>query len=1169
MKVAAKCSAGHRWETIDHESATVFGSKLRCAECGALADEDSCETISDAAPNPSPNPAINADTAPTELASAPAPAKPLSIPGYEILAEVGRGGMGVVYKARQLNLQRLVALKMILAGEFADPELIKRFQSEALAVARLQHPNIVQIFESGTYGSQPYFSMEYVDGCSLARWIGISPPSPQAAATLLETLARAIHYAHQNGIIHRDLKPANILLSGAWRVARGENRMDSSLATQPKITDFGLAKLVDGGPDARSMTTNALGTPEYMAPEQIAGARPSPATDIYSLGVILYEMLVGRCPFQGDTKWLTLELVRGQEPISPVRLKASTPRDLETICLKCLSKEPAQRYATAQALADDLQRFLNGEPIQARPISDLEKLGRWCKRKPLVAGLLAALIAVSVAGFAGVAWGYWEAESARRDEQQKRQEADEARRQATEQRRQAEKNLYFSRIALAERFLVANNIAGARRLLRQCLPDAAAPDWRDWEWYYLDRQCHQELFTLEGHTSHIFHLAYSPNGTLLASAGGGNPYYRNEGQKTEPGEVILWNSATGARLFTLTGHAHLVTSLAFSPDGARLISGSHDRTIKVWECATGKLLFSATGHKEAVLRVGYSPTGKYLATVGADRVLKLWDAATGKELHSYVGDDLVFDRAETQLAITAEHGTNVYDLKTGEGKLTLPQARGAVAFSPNGRLLATGAPVVKLWDLAGPTEPIATSTLTVDGAELGADGILLGAVNREQLLQFSPDGKLLVAVDKEQLFILDGETGQVRHHLVGHNGGISAAVFMPDGQALVTSGADQTVRVWDMATGREKFAFRGHTHSVNIVAIRPDGRQLASGGIDTAVRLWDPSCDPRGLTFTVDRGAGEHLKSFTFSADGRSLLLNMKKALQTYDATSGSQLSSQPIDIIDKWLCPRGDVAFSANGRFLAAPAFNDYRIAKVWEAATCQEVGSFPSHGKVVRGLAVSADGQWLAAGEGSSYDKELDGSITIWDVAGRREVNRLTGLHQVITALTFNPDGHRLAGAGERDGSVRVWDVLTGNQLFELTGCKQVFSIAFSPDGKKLAATDWEGDKVCVWDAATGAELYTIPEVLTPTCVTFSPNGRRLATAGYYGQVHLWDAATGQESFTLHSFAQARQGDYAFMARAVFSPDGRRLASNNWDGTINVWDVAEKEPAPSSKSP
>jgi serine/threonine protein kinase len=347
----------------------------------------------------------------SSFAAGPAPVavdpEPPAVPGFKILGELGRGGMGVVYEARQVALQRTVALKMLLNGAHADPKELARFRAEAAVIACLQHPNIVQIYDVGEAAGRPYFALEFVAGGSLAQRLHGTPQPVRPAAQMVETLARAAHAAHASGVVHLDLKPANILLAlgdhgpGAGpRKTRNDNfpaPEPSLLNAVPKITDFGVARCAEGdwespGPRGPTVTGEILGTPSYMAPEQATTPRQpvGPAADVYALGAVLYEMLTGRPPFAGQTPLDTVLQVLFTEPVSVTRLQPAVPRDLETICLKCLQKEPRRRYATALELAEDLRRFLRDEPIRARPVRPAERLWRWARRHPLSAGLLAA-----------------------------------------------------------------------------------------------------------------------------------------------------------------------------------------------------------------------------------------------------------------------------------------------------------------------------------------------------------------------------------------------------------------------------------------------------------------------------------------------------------------------------------------------------------------------------------------------------------------------------------------------------------------------------------------------------------------------------------------------------------------------------------------------------------
>jgi serine/threonine protein kinase len=392
---------------------------------GPEAEEGVVRRLKRVPPSAAAHPPEQADrpTADWPPAAAPTPlavvSDPPAVPGFEVLAELGRGGMGVVYQARQVALGRTVALKMVLNGAHAGSKERARFRAEAAAIARLQHPNIVQIYDVGEAAGRPYFALEFVAGGSLAQRLHGTPQPARPAAQLVETLARAVHVAHVNGVVHRDLKPANILLAGVRCQVSGISEEDtgrppgansSSLTPDtwhltPKITDFGVAKCVAGDGEAPGLrgataTGELLGTPQYMAPEQAAFPRQpvGPAADVYALGAILYELLTGRPPFTGETPLDTVLQVLHNEPVSVTSLRPKVPRDLETICLKCLRKEPHQRYGSALELAEDIQRFLRDEPIRARPVGAAEKLWRWGRRHPVASGLLAAaLLAPAVA----------------------------------------------------------------------------------------------------------------------------------------------------------------------------------------------------------------------------------------------------------------------------------------------------------------------------------------------------------------------------------------------------------------------------------------------------------------------------------------------------------------------------------------------------------------------------------------------------------------------------------------------------------------------------------------------------------------------------------------------------------------------------------------------------
>jgi hypothetical protein len=497
----------------------------------------------------------------------PVPTRWPAVPGYQILGELGRGGMGVVYKAKQPGLKRLVALKMILAGRHANVEDLARFRSEAELIARLHHTHMVQIHEVGQQDSLPFFSLEFCPGGSLAAQLDGTPWPAKKAAALVEVLAQAIHAAHGRGVIHRDLKPANVLFAE-----------DGT----PKIADFGLAKQLDS--DAiRTQSGAIIGTPSYMAPEQAGGKTRliGPPTDVYALGAILYELLTGRPPFRAEAALDTVLQVISDEPVPPRSIQPKIDRDLETICLKCLRKEPHKRYASAAKLAADLRRFLAGEPITARSVGRTERLLKWARRNPVLAGMLASLALTLLVGTAVATFFAVRAERNADRADKKAQEADEQRRRAIVERDRAEALAYSARIGLAQNELQQGDAATALEYLDSC-------QWnqRGWEHDYLYTQFaskadkHQASRSFPGNKNSIWSVAYCPDGKHIISAGGG-PLLN------APGELKVWDARTGTELRSLKIDKGVVNSVAYSPDGKHFASGSDDHRVKVWDAEAG------------------------------------------------------------------------------------------------------------------------------------------------------------------------------------------------------------------------------------------------------------------------------------------------------------------------------------------------------------------------------------------------------------------------------------------------------------------------------------------------------------------------------------------------------------------------------------------------------
>ena len=758
MSVLLTCGRCRQWEQeIDAPPDVPF----ICPVCGGPVPDD--------LPIPTSETATLAPEGP--VGARPAGRDWPTVAGYEILGELGRGGMGVVYKARQIGLNRLVALKMILSGDHAGEAERKRFMVEAEAAARLRHPNIVQIFEVGEAAGLPFFSLEFVDGGSLAGRLGGTPWRPRRSAGLIETLARAVHAAHRAGIVHRDLKPANVLLT-----AEG----------QPKITDFGLAKKLDAA-DGPTQTGAVVGTPSYMAPEQ-AGDRAGvigPATDVYALGAILYESLTGRPPFRAATPLDTVLQVINDEPVPPRQLQSKIPRDIETICLKCLRKEPRKRYESAEALAEDLVRFLDGKPITARRVGRPERAWRWCRRNPGVAGLTAAVF-LSLA--AGAAVASWFAVQARDEAQQVRDEAAKVRR-----------HLYDAQMSRVELAWEQNEREAVPPLLEAQRPERTdGVDLRGPEWYFWLRRKPTPALTF----SSLFWTPgfFDTDGRFVAAAGW------NQG--------AAWDLATGdmACSFTLPrllgsdfavavspGGRFLVVGGAFVPaDAKAILAGKPDEEMHVYDAATGAELHVLKGHTGAISSLAFSPDGRRLASVSADGTARLWDPAAGKQV-----------------------GEFSWPIDPG----AKPTAGGVVAFEPGGgRLVWNRQGRVVGWDLATNKEAFSYTS--------GVSGLV-----------YSPDGKRLASTYGSGIKLWEADTGREARIMTGIGGDASCVAWGRDGKRLATGHKDGAVKVWDAERGGELFTIQGHVQPVQYVAFDAADRRLISASTD-GVKVWEINSDP-------------------------------------------------------------------------------------------------------------------------------------------------------------------------------------------------------------------------------------------------------------------------------------------------------------------------------------
>jgi eukaryotic-like serine/threonine-protein kinase len=989
-----------------------------------------------------PTPDLPTRTAgPHPDAARPGPAAPPpQLAGYEVLGELGRGGMGVVYKARQVGLKRLVALKMILTGEHAGVQERARFRAEAEAVARLGHPNVVQVYEVGEHQGHPYLALEFVEGGGLDRKLAGSPQPAQEAAALVATLARAVAHAHAQGIVHRDLKPANVLLTA-----------DGT----PKITDFGLAKRLDDGA-LKTQSGAVLGTPSYMAPEQAAGRtrEVGPAADVWALGAVLYECLTGRPPFRGGTALDTLQLVVGAEPVPPRQFNPAVPRDLETVCLKCLRKDPRQRYASADDLAADLGRFLAGRPVLARPVGPLERAWRWAGRHPAVAGLLAALFGSLTAGTVVATLFALDAR--------------EKAKQTLAEKVKVQRFLYPFRMGECRRVWEDGRPDLLRRFLDEQRPDRTdGVELRGFEWYYWRNCLRSEPFVLRRVRGTLSCLAASPDGRRVAASSGPHSVLVWDLADRQPGEPVP--------SLSLGGHADQVKSIVFSPDGAALATVSVARSIRVWDAATGKELASLNGHALPVGVAAFSPDGRRLATASgrsdqhpADAAgeVKVWEWADGREVASFRGQ---------------------------------PGGTFALAWSSDGRwVLSLGRDAVAGWDVDR-GQPLA-----------GWAGL-----PRYGEACFSPDGRLLAVAPlfDQKVLVFEAASGRQTAILKGDALSARGLSWGAEGRTLARPDTTSFV-VWEVADGALPLCHRDPRRPpVEEVVLLPDSHVLAATA-DGAVRVWDrgllgpgSSCSPREPFEPARQTAdGGLLVTAVLTPDGSLLATQFNGAVLLLDA-GGRLVSKFPFPDADGLtglaVSPDGKVVATA-GRRLDLPG-----TVRLWEARTGRDLGTLTGHAGTVAAVTFSPDGRRLVTGG-------QDHTARIWDAATGREMQVLRGHESPVLAVGFSPDGRRVV-SGSGDGTMKIWDAGSGRETHALQGHTQGVTCAvFSPDGRRVASGGGE-QGVRLWDAETGQEVAVLAgDAAGVRALAFAPDGLRLAVAaGEAGRVY--DTVTGEETMAL----------------------------------------------------
>jgi serine/threonine protein kinase/WD40 repeat protein len=1074
----------------------------------------------------------------------------VAIPGYELLEELGRGGMGVVFKARHLQLNRIVALKMILSGELASEQERERFRAEAETIARIQHPNIIQIFEIGEHDGRLFLSLEYCGGGSLESALRGTPLPAVEAARLVLTLAAALEHAHLCGVIHRDLKPGNVLLQDQSPQAAtregpgtaGEKVAAGRASTLvPKITDFGLAKQVrDARPTAVS---TVVGSPWYMPPEQAAGKEIGPLSDVYSLGATLYECLTGRPPFRAATVLETLRQVRDEEPVPPRQLQSKVPHDLETICLKCLQKNPARRYASAGELREDLQRFLDGKPIQARRSGWAEQTWRWCRRNPTVAGLL-SLVAVLLLGgmiVGSVALVVIDKARRRADENAAR-EAD-ARTQAERSAAESRDRLVRLHVATGSRFLDANDRTSAL-----C--------------WYLHAWRSDQLGS-DNETDHRLRLASA--------------------------------MSAGPQLVGICFHRQPVQDAAVSPDGTHLLSYTVEgREVYLWDASSSRLAVPPLSHDGEVRHACYSPDGRLVGTAASDRAACVWDATSGKRLwrleHPAGVAWLAFRPGTSQL-VTVDDDGKVYgwDTTTGKPAGVPPRSESAIwylTFSDDGRLLVTAdrGDHARVWDAAtggAKTPPLPHLALSQEEAYF--------RYKRWPVL--SADGTLLLTATGQAVHLWDTATGQARwpterrfkagstapmhlafnrrgDRIVVSNGYVAPvlradngteflslthprqnqyAAFSDDGRHLVSVSSGGSVHVWDADTGQAVEQPLYCADFVRRVGFFPDNRRFFAASLDGTLHFWSLP-EPNGLLTICPLDCGRAHKHFvtnpresqTFAPDGSLVVRFGAAGVEVRRRTDEAVLWRAPVAV--RW------ARFTSDGRrLLAADAVEVFGF----DAHTGRRVGEpIPLDGSLdprtfplrTSRIYPSADGERIAT---------LDDprTVSVWDAAtGRRVLGPLRGFdryphvfgppesHGRIAQPRLTPDGRTLVVGVPSSGVLAAWDVDSGEVLYQAKKYSgHLHDLAVSEDGSCMLAVS-SNTTARLYDTRTCAPLG--PSLVhTGTVVNgdVASDGTRVVTREG-STARIWDARNGDLLARLPAVPRDVDGVW-------FSRDGKRV--------------------------